>query len=110
MKRPRAYSLYAAEAAQLLGERIRIARRERRWSQRELAERAGITPGTLIKVERGDLGVRLGTAFELAALVGVPLFHADGSRLTLDLDRTRARGALLPERVRSRGEGVNDEF
>src|SRR3954471_19879472 len=110
MERVRAYSPYATEAAQLLGEQIRAARRNRRWSQRELAERAGITPGTLIKIERGDLSVRLGTAFEAAALVGVPLFHADRSRLTLDLDRTRARSALLAERVRPRKEDLKDEF
>lgn len=87
-----------------------MARRQRRWSQAELAERAGITPGTLIKVERGDPSVRLGTAFEVASLAGVPLFHADRSRLTLDLDRTRARSALLSERVRPRKEDVKDEF
>lgn len=110
MSPPRTYSPYATEAVELLGERIRAARRERRWSQRELAERAGITPGTLIKIERGDPSVRLGTAFELASLVGVPLFHADRSRLSLDLNRARARGALLPERVRPRAEEVKDEF
>ncbi len=110
MKRARAYSRYAKEAVLLLGEQIRMARRERRWSQAELAERAGITPGTLIKIERGDPSVRLGTTFEVASLVGVPLFHADRSRLTLDLDRTRARSALLPERVRPRKEDVRDEF
>jgi transcriptional regulator with XRE-family HTH domain len=110
MQRARVYSRYAKEAVQLLGEQIRMARRERRWSQTELAERAGITPGTLIKIERGDPGVRLGTTFEVASLAGVPLFHADRSRLTLDLDRTRARSALLPERVRPRREEVRDEF
>ncbi|HEX3608083.1 MAG TPA: helix-turn-helix transcriptional regulator [Solirubrobacterales bacterium] len=110
MKRARAYSPYATEAMQLLGEQIRRGRRGRRWSQRELAERAGITPGTLIKIERGDPSVRLGTAFEVASLVGAPLFHADRSRLTLDLDRTRARSALLAERVRPRKENLRDEF
>lgn len=107
---PRTYSPYALEAGQLLGEHIRMSRRNRRWSQRELAERAGITPGTLIKIEHGDPSVRLGTAFEVAALVGVPLFHSEHSRLTLDLDRTRARSTLLPARIRSRGEEVKDEF
>jgi len=110
MKRARTYSPYATEAAHLLGEQIRMARRGRRWSQKELAERAGITPGTLIKIERGDPSVRLGTAFEVASLAGVPLFHADRSRLTLDLDRTRARSALLSERVRPRRGDVRDEF
>jgi transcriptional regulator with XRE-family HTH domain len=110
MERARVYSSYATEAAQLLGEQIRRGRRGRRWSQRELAERAGITPGTLIKIERGDPSVRLGTAFEAASLVGVPLFHADRSQLTLDLDRTRARSTLLAERVRPREEDLKDDF
>ena len=106
----RTYSRYAIEAAELLGEQIRAGRRGRRWSQRELAERAGITPGTLIKIERGDPSVRLGTVFEVASLAGVALFHADRSRLTLDLDRTRARSALLPERIRPREGELKDEF
>ena len=109
MKRARAYSPYAEEAAQLLGEQIRMPDGAS-LVPGELAERAGITPGTLIKVERGDPSVRLGTAFEVASLAGVPLFHADRSRLTLDLDRTRARSALLPERIRPRREDVKDEF
>jgi transcriptional regulator with XRE-family HTH domain len=110
VKLTRPYSPYAIEAAQLLGARISQARRERRWSMQELAERAGITPFTLRKVERGDPTVGLGVAFEAAALVGVALFHEDRSRLTLDLDRARDRLALLPERVRRRSEDVVDDF
>ena len=100
MKRTRTYSPYAVEAAQLLGARVSLARRQRRWSMQELADRAGITKFTLGKVERGDLTVGLGVAFEVAALVGVPLFHEDRSQLSADLDRARDRIALLPQRVR----------
>lgn len=110
MKRTRTYSPYAAEAAQLLGASVRLARRERRWSVQELADRAGVTPFTLRKVERGDMTVALGTAFEVATLVGVPLFHEDRQRLTVDLDRTRDRAALLPQRVRARKGEVKDDF
>ena len=110
MQRARAYSPYADRGRATAGRADSRRPPGRRWSQHELAERAGITPGTLIKIERGDLSVRLGTAFEVASLVGVPLFHADRSRLTLDLDRTRARSALLAERVRPRKEDLKDEF
>jgi transcriptional regulator with XRE-family HTH domain len=110
MASDRPHSPQAIEAAQLLGEKIRIARRERRWSQRELAERIGITPRTLAKVEAGDLSVGLGTVFEAAALVGVPLFYPDRSRLSAELDRARARGSLLPGRIRPRGDEVKDDF
>jgi transcriptional regulator with XRE-family HTH domain len=94
-KRLRPYSPYAVEAARLLGARIRLARRERRWSQDELAARTGVTPRTVYKIEHGDLSVGLGAAFEAAALLGVPLFHADRSRLSAELDRTEAHSALL---------------
>lgn len=110
-KRPRTYSPYAVEAARLLGAQIRLARRQRRWSQDELAARAGTTPRTVSKIEHGDLSVGLGAAFEAAALLRVPLFHADRSRLSADLDHTEARSALLsrPSRVRP-GDDVNDDF
>lgn len=110
MKRTRAYSPYASEAAGLLGAQIAAARRGRRWSVRELADRAGITPFTLRKVERGDMTVGLGVAFEVAALVGVPLFYDDRERLAAEADRARARAALLPGRVRTRAEDVKDDF
>lgn len=105
---PRTYSQYTLEAIELLGEQIRVGRRERRWTQSDLAERAGIGVRTLNRVENGDPRVSLGTAFELAALTGVALFQADRERLSIDLDRTRARSALLG-RVRNRGE-VDDNF
>jgi transcriptional regulator with XRE-family HTH domain len=95
-KRPRPRSPYAVDAARLLGSQINLARRERRWSQEELAERIGVTARTVYKIERGDLSVSLGAAFEAAALVGVPLFYSDHARLSGELDRVRARSALLP--------------
>src|SRR4051794_16752743 len=97
--RPRAYSSYTLEAVQLLGELIRISRRGRGWTQVELAERAGISRRTLQKIERGDPAATIGLVFELAALVGVPLFQPDNERLSMDLDRAKARSALLPKRV-----------
>ena len=103
-------SRYAVEAAQLLGAQIRAARLERRWSQKELASRAGITVPTLRKIERGDLSVAIGTVFEVAALAGIALFHEDRSRLTLELDRTAARSRLLPQRVRALKREVDDDF
>jgi transcriptional regulator with XRE-family HTH domain len=106
---PRTYSPYTLEALELLGEQIRLGRRERRWTQAELAERAGVSIRTLNRVEHGDPRVALGTSFELAALTGVPLFQPDRERLSMDLDRTRGRSALLPARVRPREE-VDDDF
>ncbi len=110
-KRARPHSPYAVEAAQLLGAQIRLARRQRRWTQQELAERAGITARTIYKIEHGDLSVGLGAAFEAAALLGVPLFYAERPRLTADLDRVQARSALLPRPTRpQQSTEVRDDF
>jgi transcriptional regulator with XRE-family HTH domain len=109
MKRERTYSPVTVEAARLLGARVRLARRERRWTIQELAERVGVTHVTIRKVERGDLTVGLGVAFEAAAVLGVPLFHEDRSRRSLEAGRVDDRLAVLPRLVRKPAE-VDDDF
>ena len=97
----RTFSQQTIDAATVLGQQVAQARRERRLTQEELAERAGVTPFTVSKVERGDPTVALGTAFEVARLVGVPLFGVD-DRVTMDslVRRGGDRLSLLPVRVR----------
>lgn len=109
-KRTRTYPRPVREAASLLGSEVRQARVERGWTVRELAERGGISTQTLHKVEHGDPSVALGTAFDVAHLVGVPLFYEEPSRLSLEARRSRERAALLPQRVSSRDEDLDNEF
>jgi transcriptional regulator with XRE-family HTH domain len=109
VKRPRTYSPLTEEAARLLGERVRLARRERRWTVEELAERVGVAHVTISKVERGDLTVALGTALEAAVIVGVVLFDSDPSRRAIEAGRVADRLALLPKAVRSPAL-VDDDF
>ena len=96
------------EAARLLGRRVALARRERRWTIAELAERVGSSEVTIRKVERGDPTVALGTAFEAAALVGVALFSEDAEVRAREAELVDARLAVMPERVRRRA--VDDDF
>jgi transcriptional regulator with XRE-family HTH domain len=96
------------EASRLLGARIQLARRERRWTLQELADRAGVTAVTMRKVEHGDPSVRLGVAFEAATLTGVPLFDPDPARRRLETERVGDRLAVLPRLVRRRK--VDDDF
>lgn len=108
MKRPQNYSPRTREAAALLGSRIRVGRRERRWTLEDLAERVGIGVVTMRKIEQGDPTVGLGAAFEAAALTGVALFHEDSSRLALESARTADRLAVLPQSVRKPKEADDD--
>jgi transcriptional regulator with XRE-family HTH domain len=107
--RTHAHSPITAEAANILGSLIRAARIERGWTQKDLAERVGVAPYTIWKVEHGDLGVALGTAFEAAVVCGVPLFEPERSRLVMEERRLADRLTLLPKRARRAAE-VDDDF
>lgn len=110
MKRTRIYPEVVLRAAELLGAQIRQGRIGREWTVRDLAERAGISTGTLVRVERGDPTVAIGTVFDVATLVGVPLFYEDQGRLSAEAARERERAVLLARRVRPRGDEPDYDF
>lgn len=110
MAKERTYSRYTREAAALLARQVRLGRRQRKWTESELAQRAGISRATLQKIEKGDLGVAIGLVFEVAALVGVPLFEEERTSLATHIARADDKLALLPRSVRKPGQPVDDEF
>ncbi len=69
MKRPLLPAQERALAA--FGENIKLARLRRNLSSEQVAERAGIARGTLIKIEKGDEGVALGYYFRVLAVLGL---------------------------------------
>jgi len=110
MPKARTYSHYAQEALSLLGKQVRLARKQRKWSEHELAERAGIARATLQKIERGDPGCAIGLVFEVASLVGMKLFDADEKTLAQRHKRIDDRLALLPKAIHQRSQAVVDDF
>jgi transcriptional regulator with XRE-family HTH domain len=106
----RIYSKYTREAGTLLGKLVRLGRKQRKWTEHELADRAGVSRATLQKIEKGDLNVAIGLVFEVAALVGVKLFDEERSSLVTHLARTDDKLALLPSAVRKRRKAVDDDF
>lgn len=106
----RAYSKYAKEAALLLGQQIKLGRKERRWSEQNLAERAGISRTTLQKIESGEMSPSIGLVFEVAALVGIPLFDQESRALATSIELAQSKVALLPKRIRSKTTAVDDDF
>ena len=111
MRRVHTFSTRTVDAVAVLGLAIARARRVSRWSQAELAERAGVSPDTLGSVERGAPTVAIGIVFEVAALVGLDLFGADADQLPSLVNRGRDQLSLLPSRVRTRGSDVfEDDF
>lgn len=103
--------LPATEAALgALGAQIAIARREAGWTAVELAERLGITPALVTRIEKGAPASAIGTVLEAAVVCGVPLFAAGPHELADIAARQRDRLALLPARVRTRPQPVSDDF
>ncbi len=109
-KKERAYSRYSVEAVELLGKLIQLARKERKMSESDLADRAGIARSTLQKIERGDLTSEIGLVFEVATIVGLKLFDADSGLLTLQIERADDKIALLPKAVHKSKKSVDDDF
>ncbi len=106
----RAYMRYTQEAAELLGQLIRLNRIERKMTTSELAERAGISRALLYRIETGDLSCSIGTVFEAAAIVGVPLFQLEPGQVTMSVANVRDRLTLMPKWVRRKEKVVKDDF
>lgn len=111
-KKVRAYSKMTKETARLLGLEIQLARKQRKMSESDLADRVGFSRKTLQKIEKGDLSISIGLVFEAAAVVGVKLFDPGPSRFStaMDIDRLKDKIALLPRRIRAPKfeDGSND--
>lgn len=53
------------------GDRLRLARRRRRLSAKQVAERAGMSPMTLRSLERGGSGVTIGAYLAVMQVLGI---------------------------------------
>lgn len=110
MKRKRSYSRKTRQALSILGNLIRLGRIERGMTAQSLAERAGISRTTLYSIEKGAPGPEIGTVFEVAAIVGVPLFEPDARTLAVQDKRLSEKLTLLPQSVRRPKREVDDDF
>lgn len=110
MIQERPFSKYTMEAVKLLGKQIQLARKQRRWSETELAERAGIARATLQRIEKGDMASKIGLVFEVATLVGIKLFDADSETLRGRIHEADERISLLPKHIHPSRKPVDDEF
>src|SRR3990167_1841867 len=110
MLKKRLYSHYCQDAAQLFSQLIQSARKEKKMSTAELAQRAGISRRTLHKIEHASLTCELGLVFEVAMIVGVTLFELNPEQLSREVEQMRYKLTLLPARVRSKERTFDDNF
>ena len=109
-KPPEAHSTLppaAQEALRRLGENLAIARMRRKESQRQWAQRLGVSVPTLIRLEQGDPGVGIGIVATALWMIGrapaLPdLADPEKDRGALELD---VREALQRRAARRKGGG-----
>lgn len=92
-----------------LGQDIRDARRRRRIPVAIAAERASISRMTLLKIEKGDPGVAMGSYVTVLFVLGLAdrvgdLADVRNDSVGLQLDEER-----LPQRIRSAGNRKKSE-
>lgn len=79
-------------------------------SQLELAQRLGVSRLTVIEIEKGSPTVALGTVFEAAVIVGIPLLAEDKKELDELATSIAAIARVLPKRGRGKDQVVDDDF
>ena len=89
---------------------IKASRLERGMSQIEMSRRLGVSRYTVIAVEKGDPGVGVGTVFEAATIVGIPLLADDQHELTKLASTVAGLASVLPERGRRKKVTLEDDF
>lgn len=110
INRARPYSRLTLDGLALLARQIRLARKQRKISERDLAARAGIARSTLQLIEKGDPKVEIGLVFETAVIAGVTLFEPGATTLTPRIVQLDAKLALLPKAERRPRATVKDDF
>ena len=109
-KKSRTYSSRTSQALKLLASLIKAARKRKGWSESELAERCGATRATIRKIEQGYPGTEIGSYFEVANLLDIPLLAEDKDHLSEIQKRVDLELSVLPQRVRKGSEEVFDDF
>jgi transcriptional regulator with XRE-family HTH domain len=106
----RTYSRQNLEALELLARAIRAGRIGRKITIRAMADRAGISPSLLQRIENGDPGCAIGAVFEAAIIAGVSLFEAEPDRLQAHRAAIAEKLSLLPKAARKPKRIIRDDF
>ena len=105
----RTYSPHTLKALEVMGQMIKLKRKERGMTLQGLAERAGVSRSLIQRLEKCDPGCEIGMAFEVAHLLGIELFEFPAGQAILS-ECLADKIALLPASVREKKIELSSDF
>jgi len=103
-------STHTTIVLETLGAMIKAARIERHESQADLAERVGVSRYTISLLEKGNPNVAIGTVFEAATIVGIPLMGDDPRQLATLSQSIAKLVQILPSKGFSKKVELDNDF
>lgn len=95
---------------EIMGNMIKLARLEKKISQKELGERIGVSRPTISAIEKGQENVAIGSVFEAAYIVGLPLMADDSLQIESSSQAIAKMLKILPTRGRGKKVELDDDF
>jgi transcriptional regulator with XRE-family HTH domain len=92
-----------------LGANIALARKNRRWRQADLAAKAGVDRGVIVRIEEGQLGVGIGSYIAALWALGLERDVADLASPVRDYEGQTLAAARIGKRVRLEAD-LSDDF
>jgi len=106
--------LSVRESLKELGGFIACARKEKRWTQEELAQRIGVNRMTVVRIEKGAPEVASGSYLTAAWLLALPILTwqamGEGRSDTIVGDLLTKMKKSLPGTVRRRRKTIDNDF
>ncbi len=93
-----------------LGNLIKIARKERGFTQEELGERINASRSLIQRIESGNAKVAIGTVFEACYIVGIPLLGCDEKHVNNLTRMLSYMNRILPVNIPAKNIKFDDNF
>jgi DNA-binding XRE family transcriptional regulator len=102
------------ESLKEIGTLIACARKEKQWTQAELAKRIGVNRMTLGRIEKGAPEVAIGWYLTATWLLGLPILSwqttSEGRGNTIVSDLLTKLQKNLPDRIRQHRRTIDNDF
>lgn len=99
----------AKKILEVFGENIKLARLRRKLSMEQVAERSGISRSTLIKIEKGDEGVALGSYFQVLFVMRLEKDFLNVAKDDVLGRKIQDAGLVTKQRAPKRPEGKDGQ-